>query len=146
MSIRAPYGATKKRKVVGRGTGTGRGCTSGKGNKGQKCRSGYKRKIGFEGGQMPLARRLPKRGFNNQMFEREYQVINLEELNRYKNGQKVNYELLREDRLVNGKSRRVKLLAKGELKKKLILEVHRVSNKAFEAVQAAGGEVRLLDK
>ncbi len=145
MSLRAPYGATKKRKVVGRGTGTGRGCTSGRGNKGQKCRSGYSRKIGFEGGQMPLVRRLPKRGFNNSMFEHEYQVINLEDLNRYKNGQKVNYELLREDRLVNGKSQRVKLLAKGELKKKLILEVHRASNKACEAVQAAGGEVRLLD-
>jgi large subunit ribosomal protein L15 len=146
MSIRAPYGATKKRKVVGRGTGTGRGCTSGRGNKGQKSRSGYKRKIGFEGGQMPLIRRLPKRGFNNKMFEHEYQIINLKDLNSYKSGQKVDYELLREDSLVSGKSHRVKLLAKGELKKKLIIEVHRASNKACEAVQAAGGEVRLLEK
>lgn len=94
---------------------------------------------------MPLVRRLPKRGFNNRSFEREYQVINLRDLNRYGNGQTIDYELLLKDRLVNRKSRWVKLLAKGELKKKVYVEVHKVSKKAKEAVEAAGGEIRLVD-
>ena len=145
MSLRPPYGAVRKRNIIGRGSGSGSGCTCGKGTKGQKSRAGYKRKIGFEGGQMPLARRLPKRGFNNSTFEHAYQIINLGDLNRYKSGQKVNYEVLREDRLVRGKSGRVKLLAKGEITKKLDVEVNRASKKACEAVRAAGGEVRLLD-
>ena len=145
MSLRPPYGAVRKRKIVGRGPATGNGCTSGRGNKGQKSRSGYKRKIGFEGGQMPLARRLPKRGFNNTSFERHFQIINLSDLNRYKNGQKVDYEVLLKDRLVNRKTGWVKLLAKGELKKKVHVEVHKASKKAREAVKAAGGEIRLLE-
>lgn len=145
MSLRPPYGAVRKRNIVGRGSGSGNGCTCGKGTKGQKSRAGYKRKIGFEGGQMPLVRRLPKRGFNNRSFEREYQVINLRDLNRYGNGQTIDYELLLKDRLVNRKSRWVKLLAKGELKKKVYVEVHKVSKKAKEAVEAAGGEIRLVD-
>jgi large subunit ribosomal protein L15 len=94
---------------------------------------------------MPLARRLPKRGFNNRSFERDYQVINLRDLNRYGNGQTIDYELLLKDRLVNRKSRWVKLLANGELKKKVCVEVHKVSKKAKEAVEAAGGEIRLVD-
>jgi len=144
MSLRPPYGAVKKRKVLGRGTATGRGCTSGRGNKGQKSRSGYKRKIGFEGGQMPLVRRLPKRGFNNSTFERKYQVINLSDLNRYKNGQKVDYEVLLKDRLVCKKTGWVKLLGKGELQKKVTVQVHKASKKAQEAVKAAGGEIQLV--
>ena len=119
MNIKPPSGAKRPKKVLGRGTGTGKGTTCGKGTKGQKCRSGYKRKIGFEGGQMPLARRIPKRGFNNSSFEKRYQIINLSDLNRYKSGQKVDYETLLKDRLVNRKGQWVKLLAKGELKKKL---------------------------
>lgn len=144
MSLRPPYGAVRKRKVLGRGPGTGSGCTSGRGNKGQKSRSGYKRKIGFEGGQMPLARRLPKRGFNNSTFERKYQVINLSDLNRYKNGQKVDYEVLLKDRLVCKKTGWVKLLGKGELQKKVTVHVHKASKKAQEAVKAAGGEIQLV--
>ena len=146
MSLRAPYGAVRKRKIVGRGPGSGSGCTSGRGNKGQKSRSGYKRKIGFEGGQMPLARRLPKRGFNNRTFERAFQTINLSDLNRYKNGEKIDYEVLLKDCLVTKRTRMVKLLGKGELKKKVHVEVHKASKKAQEAVKAAGGEIRLVDK
>ncbi|HUT65511.1 MAG TPA: 50S ribosomal protein L15 [Spirochaetota bacterium] len=146
MSLRPPYGAVRKRKVLGRGPGTGRGCTSGRGNKGQKSRSGYKRKIGFEGGQMPLVRRLPKRGFNNSTFERQYQVINLSDLNRYKNGQKVDYEALLKDRLVCKKTGWVKLLGKGELQKKVTVLVHKASKKAQEAVKAAGGEIQLVER
>ena len=144
MKIKPPSGAIRQKKVLGRGTGTGKGTTSGKGTKGQKCRSGYKRKIGFEGGQMPLARRIPKRGFNNSSFEKSYQIINLSDLNRYKSGQKIDYEILLKDRLVNRKNQWVKLLAKGELKKKLQISVHKVSKKAREAVEAAGGEVQIV--
>jgi large subunit ribosomal protein L15 len=144
MNIKPPRGAVKRRKYLGRGTGTGRGTTSGKGTKGQKSRAGYKRKIGFEGGQMPLVRRIPKRGFNNSTFEKRYQIINLSELNRYKNGQKVDYGMLLKDRLVNRKGQWVKLLAKGELHKKLTITVHKASKKAQEAVKAAGGEIRLV--
>ncbi|UCB46872.1 MAG: 50S ribosomal protein L15 [Spirochaetota bacterium] len=144
MKIKPPSGAIRQKKVLGRGTGTGKGTTSGKGTKGQKCRSGYKRKIGFEGGQMPLVRRIPKRGFNNSSFEKSYQIINLSDLNRYKSGQKVDYEILLKDRLVNRKNQWVKLLAKGELNKKLQISVHKVSKKAREAVEAAGGEVQIV--
>jgi large subunit ribosomal protein L15 len=146
MNIKPPRGAIRQRKVLGRGTGTGKGTTCGKGTKGQKCRSGYKKKIGFEGGQMPLARRIPKRGFNNSSFEKHYQIINLSDLNRYKSGQKVDYETLLKDRLVNRKSQWVKLLAKGELKKKLQISVHKVSKKAQEAVEAAGGGIQIVQE
>jgi large subunit ribosomal protein L15 len=146
MSIKPPRGAIKQRKVLGRGSGTGRGTTCGKGTKGQKSRSGYKRKIGFEGGQMPLVRRTPKRGFNNTSFEKCYQIINISDLNRYKSGQKIDYEILLKDRLINRKSRWVKLLAKGELKKKLNIFVNKASKKAQEAVKAAGGEIHLVSE
>jgi large subunit ribosomal protein L15 len=144
MSLRAPAGAVKKRKIVGRGPATGRGCTAGRGSNGQKSRSGYSRKIGFEGGQMPLARRIPKRGFNNSQYEKSLQVVNLRDLDKFNEGDVVDYAALLEKRLVNRKTDFVKLLAKGEIGKKLHVKVHRASKKAIEAIEKAGGKVELL--
>jgi len=143
MNLHAPVGSTKKRKIVGRGQGSGRGCTSGRGSNGQKSRSGYSRQIGFEGGQMPLARRLPKRGFNNQQFEHMHQVVNIGDLERFGEGERVDYDVMLTHRLVNKKGRFVKLLGKGELTKKLTVVVHKASKKALEGVQKAGGTVEI---
>jgi len=144
MKLGAPRGAVKKRKVVGRGQGCGRGCTSGRGSNGQKCRSGYSMKIGFEGGQMPLARRIPKRGFNNFQYEKSFQIINLQDLERFKEGDVIDYETLLEQGLVNRKVKFVKILGNGELTKKLHVRVHKASKQAVAAVEKAGGKVELL--
>jgi large subunit ribosomal protein L15 len=146
MKVHAPVGAMKKRKLVGRGPGTGRGCTSGRGSNGQKSRSGYSRQIGFEGGQMPLARRLPKRGFNNEQFEHMFQIVNIGDLERFGEGERVDYDVMLKRRLVNKKGRYVKLLGKGELTKKLTVVVHKASKKALEGVQKAGGTVEIVEQ
>jgi large subunit ribosomal protein L15 len=143
MNLRSPAGSTKNRKRVGRGQGSGSGCTSGRGNKGQKARSGYGRKLGFEGGQMPLIRRMPKRGFRNGPFQRPYQLVNTGSLNRYKDGDKVDYDTLVKDGLVGRKNPYVKLLGKGELARKLHVVVHRASKSAREAVEKLGGTLEL---
>jgi large subunit ribosomal protein L15 len=143
MNLRSPAGATKNRKRVGRGQGSGSGCTSGRGNKGQKARAGYSRKLGFEGGQMPLIRRTPKRGFRNGAFERPYQHVNTGSLNRYQDGDKVDFETLLKEGLVSGKNPYVKLLWKGELTRKLNVVVHRASKSAREAVEKLGGTLEL---
>ena len=144
MKLGAPSGAVKKKKIVGRGPGSGRGCTSGRGKNGQKSRSGYSMKIGFEGGQMPLARRIPKRGFNNSQYEKSFQVINLRDLERFNEGDVIDYEILLAQGLVDRKMKFVKLLGKGEITKKLHVKVHRASKKAVEAVEHAGGKVEIL--
>jgi len=144
MSIHSPFGSLRKRKRVGRGQGTGNGCTAGRGSNGQKSRSGFSRQLGFEGGQMPLARRIPKRGFNNTKFEKAYQTVNMQDLNRFNDGDDVGYDALLKMRLVNKKTRLVKLLAKGELNKRLNVRVHRVSAAAKEAVEKAGGSLDIL--
>ena len=144
MSLVAPRGAVKRRKTVGRGQGTGRGCTSGRGNNGQKSRSGYSMKIGFEGGQMPLARRIPKRGFNNTRYEKAFQVVNLRDLNGFNDGDVVDFDMLLSKRLVNRKTKFVKLLGKGEISKKLHVKVNRISKKAQEALEGAGGTVEII--
>jgi large subunit ribosomal protein L15 len=144
MKLSAPVGATKNRKIVGRGSGSGIGSTCGRGSNGQKSRAGFSRQLGFEGGQMPLARRIPKSGFNNRTFEHAFQVINVGDLNRYENGQKVDYDVLLKDRLINKKCKFVKLLGKGELKKKVQIAVHRASAKAVEIVEKAGGKVEII--
>jgi large subunit ribosomal protein L15 len=144
MKLGTPRGAVKKKKVVGRGQGCGRGCTSGRGSNGQKSRSGYSMKIGFEGGQMPLVRRIPKRGFNNFQYEKAFQIINLRDLERFKEGDVIDYETLLVQGLVNHKVKFVKLLGKGELTKKLHIKVHRASKQAVAAVEKAGGKVELL--
>ncbi len=144
MSIHPPSGSLKKRKIVGRGQGTGRGCTAGRGSNGQKSRSGFSRQMGFEGGQMPLARRIPKRGFNNTTFEKTYQAVNIQDLNRFNDGDDVGYDALLKMKLVNKKTRFIKLLAKGELKKKLTVRVQRASAAAKEAVEKTGGSLDII--
>ena len=144
MKLHTPVGARKKKKIVGRGTGTGNGCTCGRGTKGQKSRSGYSRQIGFEGGQMPLARRIPKRGFNNKRFEHNYQVVNIGDLERYQDGDTINYCVLLKSRLVNKKGSSVKLLGNGKLTKKLNISVNNASKKAIEEVEKLGGKVEIL--
>jgi len=142
--LRAPKGATHKKKRVGRGEGSGTGVTAGRGHKGQQSRSGYKSKRGFEGGQMPLHRRLPKRGFHNP-FRVEYAVVNLDTLaDRFEDGTEVTPDLLRERRIVREARALVKVLARGELSKKLTVKAHRFSAKAREAITAAGGQVEVL--
>jgi large subunit ribosomal protein L15 len=143
-------GATKNRKRVGRGIGSGKGKTAGRGHKGQKSRSGVSIK-GFEGGQMPIHRRLPKRGFTNANRV-EFEVINTGELQqaidakRIKESDKITETFLREKGLVRQSKNAVKLLAKGELKAKLKLEVTKASKAALEAVEKAGGAVTLATK
>ena len=145
MTLHPPVGSVKNRKRVGRGQGTGNGCTSGRGNKGQKSRSGYSEKIGFEGGQMPLSRRVPKRGFNNKKFSKEYQVINVGDLDKkFNDGDTVNYESLLEKKLISRKIKYVKLLGDGSLSKKLTVMVNKVSEKARETVEKAGGKVEII--
>jgi large subunit ribosomal protein L15 len=143
-TLRGPDGATGRKKRIGRGEGSGTGVTAGRGNKGQKSRSGYKRKRGFEGGQMPLHRRLPKRGFHNP-FRVEYAVVNLDTLSeRFEDGAEVTPEKLRECRLVRESRALVKVLARGELSKRLVVKAHKFSGKARDAIASAGGQVEVL--
>jgi len=144
MKLRARVGAIKKKRIVGRGSGTGVGCTCGRGDNGQKSRSGYSRQIGFEGGQMPLARRLPKIGFNNKAFEHKFQIINIGDLNRYSDGDTIDYNILLKDRLVKKKCKFVKLLGNGELTKKVHVIVHKATEKAREAVEKLDGKVEIV--
>ncbi len=140
-NLRAPAGANKKKRMVGRGTGSGRGTTAGKGHKGQQSRSGRKSYIGFEGGQMPLYRRVAKRGFSNYPFKKEFEVINLSRLeNVFADGETVNMQSLREKGLVSG-NKDVKILGNGEITKKLKVEVASLSKSAREKLEKAGGTV-----
>ncbi|MDR0557325.1 MAG: 50S ribosomal protein L15 [Treponema sp.] len=141
FNLHAPAGANRKKRIVGRGQGSGRGTTAGKGNKGQKSRSGGKTYVGFEGGQMPLYRRLARRGFSNYPFKKEFQTVNVDELEkRYENGETVSVETLRTKGLVKGKLP-VKVLGNGELTKKLTLTVKAFSSSAKEKIEKAGGTV-----
>lgn len=137
-------GATKTRKRVGRGPGSGLGKTSGRGEKGQKARSGYSHKPGFEGGQLPLFRRLPKRGFSNAMFKTEYAVINLSDLNKFENDAVVTPELLKEMGLLKNQKSGVKVLGNGSLEKKLIVKAHKFSNVAKEQIEKLGGKAEVI--
>lgn len=141
--LRPAKGAKSARKRVGRGEGSGLGKTSGKGNKGLKARSGGGTKPGYEGGQMPLQRRLPKRGFVN-VFRKETAVVNVEELNRFEAGSVVDAGALRREGLVKGDCPGgVKLLGNGEVTRKLTVKVDRASKAAVEKVVAAGGTVEV---
>ena len=133
-----------KKKRVGRGPGSGLGKTSGRGHKGAQSRSGYHFKRGFEGGQMPLHRRVPKRGFTN-IFRTEYDVVNLDQLESvFDAGATVTVELLREHGLVSSRTSLVKILARGELTKALTVHAHKFSGKAAEKVAAAGGRTEAI--
>lgn len=143
-NLHPPEGARRKSKRVGRGEGSGTGVTAGRGHKGAKSRSGFKRKRGFEGGQMPLHRRVPKRGFHNP-FRVEYAVVNLDTLAaRFDDGAEVTPELLRDRRIVRRSRALIKVLGRGELSKKLTVRAHRFSAAASQAIAAAGGQVEVL--
>ncbi len=143
-NLKPPAGATHAKKRVGRGQGSGNGKTAGRGHKGAKSRSGFKFKRGFEGGQMPLHRRVPKRGFHN-LFRVTYEVVNLDALDRvFEAGTVVTPELLRERGLVAGGSARVKVLARGDVGKALTVRAHKFSGKAAEKIAAAGGAAEAI--
>jgi large subunit ribosomal protein L15 len=143
-NLRPPAGMKHPKKRIGRGQGSGNGKTAGRGHKGAKSRSGFHYKRGFEGGQMPLHRRVPKRGFHNP-FRVEYEVVNLDVLaERFDAGTVITPELLREHRLVpNGKAK-VKVLARGDIAKKLTVRAHKFSGKASEKLTAAGGVAEVI--
>ena len=137
-------GATKTRKRVGRGVGSGTGKTSGKGEKGQNARSGGGVRPGFEGGQLPLFRRLPKRGFSNAKFKTRYAVINLSDLNRFEDGAVVSPELLKEMGLLKNQLDGVKVLGNGKLEKKLVVKAHNFSSVAKEQIEKLGGKAEVI--
>jgi len=136
-------GSRKKRKRVGRGPGSGHGKTACRGQKGQNSRSGGGVRPGFEGGQMPLHRRLPKRGFTNP-FKKEYNVINVDDLNRFEGDTVLDPSVLREAGLIKKMKDGVKLLGNGELARPVIVRIHKASRAATEKVEAAGGKVELI--
>ncbi|MDR2542511.1 MAG: 50S ribosomal protein L15 [Treponema sp.] len=144
FNLRAPAGANRQKKVLGRGQGTGRGTTSGKGHKGQKARSGGGAYVGFEGGQMPLYRRLAQRGFSNHPFKQEWQIINLGEIEkRFEIGETVDFASLKKKRVIKG-SAPIKILANGNISKKLSFKVDAISASAKEKVEKLGGDVTVL--
>jgi large subunit ribosomal protein L15 len=137
-------GSTHYPKRVGRGPGSGHGKTAGRGSKGQKSRTGYRHQRGFEGGQMPLHRRVPKRGFTN-IFRVEYDIVNLSDLAQFETGAAVNPESLTSLRLTR-KNRRIKILGDGELKKALTVSAHKFSASAKARIEAAGGRCEVLTR
>lgn len=136
-------GSRKARKRVGRGTSSGYGKTAGRGQKGQLSRSGGKTRIGFEGGQMPLFRRMPKRGFNN-INRKEYTIVSLSDLNQFEAGSTVDAQALLNSKIIKKQLAGVKLLANGKLDKNLTVKVSKVSEAAKQAVEAAGGSVEVI--
>ena len=140
-------GAKHRRKRLGCGESSGHGKTSGKGHKGQKARSGGSIRPGFEGGQMPLIRRLPKRGFNNVNYKTAYGIVNLDDLEkRFDDGVAINEKLLRGAGVIRGTLDGVKVLGRGEVKKKFHLEVDSISASAKEKIETAGGTITLISK
>jgi large subunit ribosomal protein L15 len=144
-NLRPRPGSRHRTKRLGCGESSGHGKTSGKGSKGQKARSGGSIRLGFEGGQMPLIRRLPKRGFNNAAFHKRYAVVNVSELNAFKAGTVVNEQLLRESNLVRGHFAGIKILGEGELKHDLKVQADKISATAREKIEKAGGTVTLRE-
>ena len=143
-NLQAPEGARKKRKRLGRGEGSGHGGTSTRGHKGQKARAGGFHKRGFEGGQMPLIRRLPKRGFFN-FARKEFEVVNVKELNLFAAQTVVDLSLLAERGLVRGKREWVKILGEGDLKVPLTVRAHRFSQSAPKKITEAGGKFEVIE-
>ncbi|MBN2287979.1 MAG: 50S ribosomal protein L15 [Candidatus Glassbacteria bacterium] len=141
--LKRPEGSRKNRKRVGRGSGSGTGGTSGRGHKGQKSRSGVKIPVWFEGGQMPLQRRLPKRGFNNP-FRKSFQVVNLSDLNRAQGRDKLGPAEMAELGLVRSANRPIKVLAGGEIEKGATIAAHAFSEAARKKIEAAGGKIEVI--
>jgi len=145
-SMRTRPGSKHRVKRLGCGESSGHGKTSGKGHKGQKARSGGSIRLGFEGGQMPLIRRLPKRGFNNAAFHKNYAIVNLSDLASFKEGTVINEQLLREKKMLRGNGDGLKILGDGELKHALTIEADKISASAREKIEKAGGKVTLRQK
>jgi large subunit ribosomal protein L15 len=145
-NLRPRPGSRHRVKRLGCGESSGHGKTSGKGHKGQKARSGGSIRLGFEGGQMPLIRRLPKRGFNNAAFHRHYAIVNLDSLNAFKAGTVVNEQVLRESNVIRGDFVGIKILGDGELKHGLKVEADKVSAAAREKIEKAGGTITLRER
>lgn len=141
--LKANEGTRKQRNRVGRGMSSGNGKTSGRGHKGQKARSGGGVRPGFEGGQMPLFQRLPKRGFTN-INRKDYSIVNLETLNRFEEGTEVTPELLLEEGVVSKLNAGIKILGKGTIEKKLTVKAHKFSQTAKDAIEAAGGKTEVI--
>ena len=141
--LKAAEGATKVRKRRGRGQGTGQGTTGGRGMNGQNSRSGGGVRLGFEGGQMPLYRRIPKRGFNNR-FAKEFAEVNVVDLNRFEEGTVVDFDLMLQSGLVKQVKDGVKVLGNGELKKKLTVKAEKFSKSAAEKIEKAGGKAEVI--
>lgn len=147
LILKAPFGANKKKRIVGRGSSSGRGTTSGKGNKGQQARSGGKTYIGFEGGQMPLFRRIAHRGFSNYPFKKEYSLVNLCDIEvKYADGETVSKETLVSKGLVKKSAGLIKVLGNGDLTKKVSVVVDKVSASAKEKIEKAGGSVTVTNE
>ncbi|MDD3852571.1 MAG: 50S ribosomal protein L15 [Syntrophomonadaceae bacterium] len=141
--LQSPPGANKRTKRVGRGTGSGHGKTSTRGHKGQKSRSGGGVRPGFEGGQMPLQRRLPKRGFTN-IFKKEYSIVNVKDFNVFEEGTEVTLELLQQAGLIKNLKNEVKVLGDGDLERKVTIKAHRFSKQAEEKITARGGKAEVI--
>lgn len=142
--LHPPAGQRHRRKRVGRGFGSGLGKTAGRGEKGQKSRAGYSRRLGFEGGQMPLIRRVPKRGFHNP-FRKEFAIINVSRLEELE-GDQFSPESLQESGVVKALRSGLKVLGDGEISRAVVVSAHKVSKTAREKIEAAGGKVELLKK
>ena len=141
--LKAAEGTRKKRNRVGRGMASGNGKTSGRGHKGQKARSGGGTRPGFEGGQMPLFQRLPKRGFTN-VNRKEYAIVNLETLNKFEDGTEITPELLQKEGVVKSLASGIKILGKGSIENKYTVKAHKFSASAKEAIEAAGGKTEVI--
>ncbi len=141
--LKAPEGSTKNRKRKGRGQGSGLGTTAGRGMHGQNSRSGGGVRIGFEGGQMPLFRRIPKRGFTNK-WAKEYAIINVEDLNRFDDGQVIDRAVLEEVGMVKQVKDGVKILGNGELNKKIAISAEKFTKTAIQKIEAAGGKAEVI--
>ena len=142
--LRPGHGANKERKRRGRGTGSGQGTTGGRGNKGQNARKSGQVRGGCEGGQMPLLRRIPKRGFKNAMFKTEYAVINLSDLNRFEEGTTVTPALLKETGIIKNQLSGIKVLGNGTLEKKLTIQANKFSKTALEKINESGSKAEVI--
>ena len=142
-NLKSPKGSHKRRKLLGRGSSSGHGKTSTRGSKGQTSRAGRHFYLGFEGGQTPLIRRVPKRGFNSRN-KKEFQIVNLKDLERIKE-QNLSLELLAGKGLIKNKDKLVKILGDGEIKNPIVIQTHAISRKAAEKIKAAGGTVELIN-
>ncbi len=142
--LKPAEGSKSPKLRKGRGTATGQGKTAGRGSNGQKSRSGGKVRVGFEGGQMPLARRIPKRGFTNTKFKTEYAIVNIEQLNVFKKGTEVNEAVLVEAGMVKNKYDGIKILGRGEINVPLTVVANKISKSAVEKIEAAGGKAEVV--